>query len=67
MYIAKFIKETSTEDIKCMTVAISKLQITFALAKNMWKTKGKERLIPIWVSKKGLFIFKLAIGVKFTA
>lgn len=64
MYIAKFIKETDTEEINCMSIALGKLQITFALAESNWETKGKKRIIPIYANKKGVFLFKLAVTFK---
>lgn len=65
MYLVKFIHETPIEDIKCMCFFLGKLQITFAWAESMWTSKEKTRRIPVWVSKKGIFFYKLAIGVRF--
>lgn len=63
IYIANYTEESPDGLIKCKYIDIYNFRILFALSESNWYTKGKKRLIPIWISKKGLFVYRLAIKV----
>lgn len=56
--------ETNDGYVKALYLAVSKLRLMLAWAENNWYTKGKERKIPIWINKHGLFIYRFSCKVK---
>ncbi|MBJ7935576.1 hypothetical protein OCB09_09700 [Bacillus cereus] len=59
--VVKYIQEAPDGNIKCWYIDILKFRILIALSAASWYTKGVKRRIPIWISRKGIFIYKLAI------
>lgn len=47
--------------IKVLYFYIGRFRLLCSWASEDWTTEGKVRRIPIWISKKGLFIYRLAI------
>lgn len=61
MHIIRYDTEIDGGIVKSIYVDIGKYRLLLSLSHENWYTKGKKRLIPIWISKRGLFIFRLAI------
>lgn len=63
MTIVRYDMELEGGTVKSTYVDMWKFRLLMSLSHKNWYTKGKRRLIPIWISKKGLFIYRLAIRV----
>lgn len=48
--------------INCLYFEFKMYRLVFAISEVNWYTKGKKRLIPIWIDETGLFIYRLAIN-----
>ncbi|MEK3956092.1 hypothetical protein [Psychrobacillus sp. FSL K6-1464] len=63
MKIVRHNKRVGGEVIKSMFIYLNKHMVIFSLAETNWFTKGKPRLIPIWIKKRSLFAYRLAIRI----
>ncbi|RHW31878.1 hypothetical protein [Oceanobacillus profundus] len=63
MDIWRYDQEAPDGLVKCLYVDVGKFRLFFALSESAWYTKGKKRLIPIWIKDKSLFIYKLAMRI----
>lgn len=61
MGIVTYTQEAPDGDIKCMYIDFLRFRVLIAVSKVNWYTKGVNRKIPIWVSDKGIFIYRLAV------
>lgn len=66
MKIVRLYKHVDGEVIKSMYIYLNKYIVIFSLAESNWFTKGKKRKIPIWISKRSLYIYRLAIRISAT-
>jgi hypothetical protein len=65
MIITKYTEEAPDGLIRCTYVDIHNFRLLIAISESNWYTKGKKRLIPIWINKKGFFAYRLAIKLGF--
>lgn len=65
MNIFRYDQESSDGLVRCLYIDINDFRMLFALSESVWYTKGKERRIPVFMNKKGLFIYKLGIRLGF--
>jgi len=63
LYIIRHDKDTSGGVIKCLYIGILKFRLLIALGSSNWYQKGKKRRIPIWISKEGLFMYRIALRI----
>lgn len=63
MYIIRHDEDAVDGLIKCLYIGIWKCRLLIALSSSTWYTKGKRRTMPIWISKDGLFVYKLALKI----
>lgn len=61
--VAKYVQEAPDGPIRCTYIDVFGMRILIAISQANWYTKGKPRKIPLWISRKGLFAWKLAIRV----
>lgn len=67
MKIVRHNKQVDGEVIKSIFIYLNKYLVIFSLADSNWFTKGKSRIVPIWISKRSLFIYRLAIRLSTTS
>ncbi|MET3658495.1 hypothetical protein [Sporosarcina psychrophila] len=54
--------EASDGKVCCFYADTRKRRLLIAWASGNWSTKGKERKIPLWITRKGeLFAWRLAV------
>lgn len=63
MHVIKYIKEAPDGNITCWYVDFLSLRFLLAVSEVNWYTRGVERKVPIWLSDKGLFVYKWAVRV----
>lgn len=63
MNIIRYDQDAEDGIIKSVYVDSGKYRLLISFSHKNWYTRGKKRIIPIWISKKGLFIYRLAIRI----
>lgn len=63
MIVVRYNTEIEDGIVKSTYIDVGKYRALLSLSHKNWYTKGKDRFIPIWISKKGLFIYRLAIRI----
>ncbi|MGG1659509.1 hypothetical protein [Brevibacillus sp. NRS-1366] len=63
MFVVKYDTKIEEGIVKSTYIDIGKFRILMSLSHKNWYTKGKQRIIPIWISKKGLFVYRIAIRI----
>lgn len=61
--LVKYVKEAPDGPISCSYIDVINIRVLIAISAVNWYTKGKPRKIPIWISRKGLFAWRLAIKI----
>lgn len=63
IHIVKYVKEAPDGPISCTYIDVINTRILIAISAVNWYTKGKPRKIPLWISREGLFAWRLAIKI----
>jgi hypothetical protein len=66
MKVIKYEKNSPDGLINLSYVDIGKFRFAAAKSESIWYDKNKSRKIPIWLDKKGLYIYKLSFMVCYT-
>lgn len=61
--IVKYQHEGKDGIAKCLYIESKNYRLLFAISEVNWYTKGKKRLIPIWIDETALFCYRLAINL----
>jgi hypothetical protein len=59
----KFIKQAPDGPVTCRYLDIFGLRLLVAISSRNWYSSDKQRKVPLWVSRKGLFAWRVAARI----